>query len=312
MSFLAGAAVTFVACFFLEAFVLGLLRTLGFYVIVKEREARVYVLFGQVLGVLDQPGIYFLWTKFGIKAAIVNTFGQCYIRDLRLDQAYLRSTPVNSEEGAPMGIGIWYEMVISDPVAHVFKNIDPSGSLRANVGNATVRCLNNMKLADMLEERHAMSQTVREGVTSLSQDWGYKLGSVYVRKVHFRDAGMISQIEEKVVNRLRQVTAAIKQDGSNQVNIISSTAEAQAATEFARAAAMRPRIVGEALQAIGQDKEVFDSLFEVLETQKILDGKADLIMLPKGGRGDLLTQLAAGAGDISGVAPASRPQPHQP
>jgi hypothetical protein len=43
--------------------------------------------------------------------------------------------------------------------------------------------------------------------------------------VHFRDLAMIRQIEEKVVNRLRQVTSAIKQDGANQVNIIKSTAE---------------------------------------------------------------------------------------
>ena len=66
--------------------------------------------------------------------------------DLRLDQEYLRSQPVNSEEGAPMGIGVWYEMWISDPVAYMFKNADPRGSLRANVGNATVRNLSNMKL----------------------------------------------------------------------------------------------------------------------------------------------------------------------
>ena len=59
---------------------------------------------------------------------------------------------------------------------------------------------------------------------------------------------MIKQIEEKVVNRLRQVTSAIKQDGTNQVNIIASTAEQQAAIEFAKAAAMRPQIVGAALQ----------------------------------------------------------------
>ena len=49
---------------------------------------------------------------------------------MRLDQEYLRSQPVNSEEGAPMGIGIWYEMYISDPVAFLFKNADPRGSLR--------------------------------------------------------------------------------------------------------------------------------------------------------------------------------------
>jgi hypothetical protein len=113
--------------------------------------------------------------------------------DLRLDQEYLRSQPVNSEEGAPMGIGIWYEMWVDDPVAFLFKNTDPRGSLRANLSNATVRCLSNMPLAEMLQTRHNMSQTVRQEVTSKSQEWGYQLGSVYIRKVHFRDVGMIRQ-----------------------------------------------------------------------------------------------------------------------
>ena len=171
----------------------------------------------------------------------MNWLGRGYVLDMRLDQTYLRSQAVNSEEGAPMGIGIWYEMFISDPVAYLFKNADPRGSLAANVSNATVRCLSNMKLADMMENRHAMSQTVRAEVSPKSHEWGYKLGSVYIRKVHFRDHGMIRQIEEKVVNRLRQVTSAIKQDGANQVSIITSTAERQAAVEFAKAAAMRPQ-----------------------------------------------------------------------
>jgi regulator of protease activity HflC (stomatin/prohibitin superfamily) len=295
---------TFLAFFFLEAFVLGILRAVGFYTIVKEREARVYVLFGRVLGVLDEPGLYFLWGRFGWRALLIGIFGETYIRDLRLDQTYIRSTPVNSEEGAPMGIGVWYEMNIIDPVAHVFKNIDPSGSLRANVSNATVRCLSNMRLGDMLEDRHRMSQTVREEVSPHSKEWGYRVGSVYIRKVHFRDVGMIRQIEEKVVNRLRQVTAAIKQEGSNQVNIISSTAEREAATEFARAAAMRPRIVGEALQAIGQNRQVSDALFDLLETQKILEGKADVIMLPVGSRDDQLAQL-------TGLGSSDAPPPKQ-
>jgi hypothetical protein len=68
-----------------------------------------------------------------------------------------RSQPVNSEEGAPMNIGVWYEMWISDPVAYLFKNADPRGSLRANVSNATVRNLSNLKLSNMLEDRHSMS-----------------------------------------------------------------------------------------------------------------------------------------------------------
>src|ERR1039458_810023 len=169
-----------------------------------------------------------------------------------------------------MGIGIWYEMWISDPVSYLFKNTDPRGSLRANVSNATVRCLSNMKLAEMMETRHNMSQTVRAEVTDKSQAWGYQLGSVYIRKVHFRDVGMIHQIEEKVVNRLRQVTSAIRQAGSNQVSVITSSAEREAAIEFAKAAAIRPATLGQAFQEIAREPEVATALFDVLETQRIL------------------------------------------
>jgi len=215
------------------------------------------------------------------------------VLDLRLDQEYLRSQPVNSEEGAPMGIGIWYEMWIGDPVSYLFKNTDPRGSLRANVSNATVRCLSNMKLAEMLETRHTMSQSVRAEVTGKSQAWGYQLGSVYIRKVHFRDAGMIHQIEEKVVNRLRQVTSAIKQAGANQVSVITSSAEREAAIEFAKAAAIRPATLGQALQEIARESAVSQALFDVLETQRILAGGARFTLLPSGSRSRILADLLA-------------------
>jgi regulator of protease activity HflC (stomatin/prohibitin superfamily) len=273
--------------------VFALARGFGFYAVVEERKARVYLLFGKVVGVLDEPGLHFLWLKLGWRAPIVNWFGRCEVVDLRLDQEYLRSQPVNSEEGAPMGIGIWYEMLVTDPMSFLFKNADPRGSLRANVSNAAVRGLSNMKLSDMLETRHQMSQAVRNEVSAKSREWGYQLGSVYIRKVHFRDGQMIRQIEEKVVNRLRQVTSAIQQDGANQVNIIKSTAERQAAIEFARAQAQRPLIVGSALQKISADADVMEAMFTMLEYQKLIDGNAKVTLLPPGGKGDLLAPLLA-------------------
>jgi regulator of protease activity HflC (stomatin/prohibitin superfamily) len=289
--FFIAAIITFFGMFILLPLFLGIVRLFGLYTIVEERQCKVYMLFGKVVTVIDQPGLHFLIFKMGVKAPLVNFLGKCYTLDLRLDQEYLRSTPVNSEEGAPMGIGIWYEMVISDPVAYLFKNADPRGSLAANVGNSTVRCLSNLKLADMLQNRHPMSQTVRAEVSPQSQEWGYNLGSTYIRKVHFRDEGMIKQIEEKVVNRLRQVTSAIKQDGTNQVNIIASTAEQQAAIEFAKAAAMRPQIVGQALQKISQDPDISRALFQALETQNIVDGDAVITLVPR--NSSLLGQLVA-------------------
>lgn len=298
------AAVTFFALLIGIPILLWFARLLGVYTIVNEKRCHVYVLFGNVIGTIDTPGLYFLWGRLGWRALLVNWLGRCYKTDMRLDQQYLRSQPVNSEEGAPMGIGIWFEMFISDPVAYLFKNTNPRGSLAANVSNSTVRCLSNLPLARMLVDRHPMSRTVRDEVTPKSNEWGYRLGSVYIRKVHFRDPEMISQIESKVVNRLRQVTAAIKQDGANQVSIIRNTAERLAAVEFGKAAAVRPEIVGGAMAEISRDGEVADAMFEILETQRIVEGESDLTLLRLSDRA-LIADLIAARGESS-------PRPPEP
>jgi regulator of protease activity HflC (stomatin/prohibitin superfamily) len=289
--FFVTAAVTTGLLFFLIPVALVLGQLFAFYVVVEERRSVVYELFGQVRLVIDDAGLHFPWLKLGPLAVLLPFFGKRYVVDRRLDQTYLRSQPVNSEEGAPMGIGIWYEMYVCDPVSYLYKNADPRGSLVASVSNSTVRSLSNMPLERLLEDRHAMSRVVREEVTPQSREWGFQVGSVYIRKVHFRDIGMIRQIEQKVVNRLRQVTAAIQQDGSNRVNIIRSAADREAAIEFAKAAAMRPRIVGAAIAKIAERADVNKALFDVLEVQTLSRSEGLVVQVIPEGAG-LLGQLS--------------------
>jgi regulator of protease activity HflC (stomatin/prohibitin superfamily) len=313
MTFLIAFVLSFIFSWTLVPMTSALARILGVYVIVPERQCVVYMLFGKVLATIEEPGIHFLLPRLGLSAFIVNWLGSRHVIDMRLDQQYQRSQPVNSEEGAPMGIGIWFEMFISDPVAYLFKNADPRGSLGANVSNSTVRCLSNLPLNAMLINRHSMSSTVRDEVSPKSHEWGYRLGSVYIRKVHFRDVAMIRQIESKVVNRLRQVTSAIKQDGANQVSIITSTAERRAAIEFAKASALRPQLVGAALKEVSRDSEVASALFAILETQKALAGNGRITLIPPGH--SLLEQsLAAEVDGVSatGGAACTEVQPAVP
>jgi len=299
MIFITVFIVTFILCVLTVPFVLAGLKIINFYTTVNEGRCKVYVLFGKVLGVVNEPGLHLLWLTLGPQAALVRFFGRVYEIDFRLDQEYLRSNPVNSEEGTPMGVGVWYEMRIKEPVDFIFKNVDPRGSLRANVANATVRSLSNMPLEKLLVDRHEMSRLVRQEVSPKSQEWGYELGSIYVRKVHFRDAEMIRQIEQKVVNRLRQVTSAIRQAGSNQVDIITSAADRQAATEFAKARSVRPRLVGEALREIGQDADVLNAVFETLEVDRITKGGAEVTLVPDSKYETLVSLLASGTKDLT-------------
>jgi regulator of protease activity HflC (stomatin/prohibitin superfamily) len=279
------------AAFVLVPIIYSFGTNLQIWRIVHERTVQVYTLFGKVIGYIDRSGVNFPVLRFGPKVFLVPFFGKVYTVDTRIEQHYLRDQLVNSEEGAPMGVGIWYERFVTNPESYLFRNSDPEGSLAANVATAVVKQLSNLKLDVLLEDRDALSRKVREEVSPTSEQWGFTLGSTYIRKVAFRDSGMIREIERKVVNRLRQVTASMRQDGDNQVAIIRSQAEKEAAQRLGRAQAERPRIVGEALSQIRENPEVADALFRLLDLQATLRSPGNITLVPKDDRGSIQVLL---------------------
>jgi regulator of protease activity HflC (stomatin/prohibitin superfamily) len=150
---------------------------------VRECQSQVFTLFGKVIGIIDDPGLKSPVMRFGPQALLVPFFGKRHVVANSLRQHYLRGQMVNSEEGTPMGVGIWYEMQVNDPVAYLFANTNPEGSLEANVASATISTLSNLEMDEMLENRHSLSRTVRRTVSPLSEKWGYRLGSVYIREL---------------------------------------------------------------------------------------------------------------------------------
>jgi regulator of protease activity HflC (stomatin/prohibitin superfamily) len=272
---------------------LGMSRAFGLFAIVGEREAQVFTLFGKVLGVLDEPGLHLPVARFGPKAFLLPFFGKRHRVSEALRQHYSRSQMINSEEGTPMGVGIWYEMAVSDPVSYLFVNSNPEGSLQANVASSTISTLSNLQMEEMLENRHSLSRTVRSAVSPLSEKWGYRLGSVYIRKVAFTDHSMVTNITEKVVKRLVQVTSAMKQDGENRVGLIRSQTAKKVSQKLAEASAARPKVVGATLNEISrQDDEILHAVLDVMETDKLLESKVRVDVLPKGS--SMLLQLGGG------------------
>lgn len=188
-----------------------------------------------------------------------------------------------------MGVGVWFEMFVNDPGAFLFRNSDPMGSLKANVATAVVKQLSNLKLDVLLEDRDALSRKVREEVSPTSTQWGFALGSTYIRKVAFRDKGMINEIQRKVVNRLRQVTAAMKQAGENTVAIIHSEADKQASQRLGQAQAVRPDVIGRVLAELQQEPEVAEALFRLLEITATLKGPGKVVLAEPVGSGLMLS-----------------------
>ena len=279
---------------------LALARFFGLYSCVDECESQVFTLFGKVLGTIDTPGLQFPLTHFGPMALLIPFFGKRYVVSTALRQHYLRSQMVNSEEGTPMGVGIWYEMQVQNPVSFLFINANPDGSLQANVTSSTISTLSNLEMEKMLEDRHSLSRSVRQTVSPLSEKWGYRLGSVYIRKVAFTDQLMVHNITEKVVKRLVQVTSAMKQDGENRVGLIKSETAFKVSQKMGEAAAARPKIVGNALNEIAQqDPEILDMVQEVMEVDNLLASRATIDLLPASS--NLLIQLSSGSRSSDGT-----------
>ena len=261
----------------------GLGKHLNLYTTVKECESHVYTLFGKVIGTISDPGLQFPVASFGVNALMLVLFGKRYVVSTALRQNYLRNQMVNSEEGTPMGVGIWYEMKVSNPVSYLFENTNPDGSLEANVASSTVSTLSNLEMETMLENRHSLSRTVRTAVSPLSEKWGYRLGSVYIRKVAFTDLHMVQNITEKVVKRLVQVTSAMKQDGDNRVGLIKSETAKKVSQKLAEAAATRPQIVGRTLNEIARrDPEILETVLQVLEASKMIESQTPVSVVPRG------------------------------
>jgi len=278
-----GPLVALVAGLLFIPVVFGIANRLGLYTVVRECEAQVYTLFGKVIGTMDEAGLRFPILHFGPKALLVPWFGKRQLVSTALRQYYLRDLMVNSEEGTPMGVGIWYEMRVSDPVAYLFTNANPDGSLQANVASSTISTLSNLEMDKMLEDRHKLSHQVRATVSPLSEKWGYQLGSVYIRKVAFTDRQMVDNITEKVVKRLVQVTSAMKQDGENRVGLIKSQTAYKVSQKMAEAAAARPEVVGDALNEIAQlDPEVLNAVLDVMEADQLIASGAAVEVLPPG------------------------------
>jgi regulator of protease activity HflC (stomatin/prohibitin superfamily) len=285
MIFLSSLLIGLVATFIAVPVLVAIGNLFQLWRVLPERTVIVYTFFGKVVGQVEEPGLFFPVAHFGPKALLFPLFGKAYTVRTLIQQAYLRNQLVNSEEGAPMGVGIWFEMFVNNPKAYLFQNSDPTGSLKANVATAVVKQLSNLRLEVLLENRDALSRKVREEVTPTSTQWGFNLGSTYIRKVAFRDHGMIAEIQRKVVNRLRQVTAAMRQAGENAVAIIHSEADKKASQRLGQAQAVRPQVVGQALAEIQRTPEVATALFTLLDIQATLKSSGKITLTSGDGSG---------------------------
>ena len=75
IEFFIALGATFCGMFILVPLLFAIAQLFGLYTIVQERQCKVYMLFGKVVAVLDEPGLHVLILKMGLYAPWVNWLG---------------------------------------------------------------------------------------------------------------------------------------------------------------------------------------------------------------------------------------------
>ncbi len=131
---------------------------------------------------------------------------------------------------------------------------------------------------------------------------GYKLGSVYIRKVHFRDAGHDppdrGEGGEPAAPGDVGHQAGGRQPGERHHQFGGAGSGGRIRARPPRSG---PPRCGRAFQEIAREPAVSEALFEILETQRMLASGARLMLLPSGPHGRMLATLLA----AEGTRPAS-------
>ena len=86
MTFIISAGIAFVLASIFVPIFFAIQRLFGIYTVVNEQRSKVFVLFGRVIGVIDEPGLHIPLFKFGKKALLVSFFGKIHELDMRLDR----------------------------------------------------------------------------------------------------------------------------------------------------------------------------------------------------------------------------------
>ena len=89
-----------------------------------------------------------------------------------------------------MGVGIWYEMEIGDPVAYLFANRDPEGPLQANVTSSTIWTLSNLEMETHTPNDGLLPRNTRRWA-SVRRPLGSPAFSAEVARSRLRKLGIV-------------------------------------------------------------------------------------------------------------------------
>lgn len=224
---------------------------------VFPNETLLVLRFGKLANRVDDPGLHFLVDH-----------GLPWVRTVRvsrrLQSLLLRDIEVHDVGGTELGVDVFVEYRITDPVKATFAIDDLTRALENVVSHGVITVLGVRQVGEILRDSGGLGDAIRRELEPETAPWGVVVHRVLLRQI--RPSLMANeQFLGEIAAKLEKVKARIEEEGRQAVALLHARTSAEVAVRVAQARGQYPRAVGTAYAAIRSDREVYEAYRELHE-----------------------------------------------
>jgi regulator of protease activity HflC (stomatin/prohibitin superfamily) len=205
--------------------------------------------FGRLARRIDEPGLHFLvddpapWTRT-VRVS------------RRLRASLLRDLEVHDVAGTELGVDVFVEYRVTDPVLATFAIENLSDALEKLVAHSVITVLGARRCTEILRDAGALGDAIQAETTAEAAAWGVTVSRVLFQQI--RPSQMAGeQLLAEVAARLEKVKARIEEEGRQAVALLHARTAAEVAGQIAEARGQYPRAVGRAYAAMRAAPSVY-------------------------------------------------------
>ncbi len=205
-------------------------------------ESLLVLRFGRLARRVDEPGLHVLIDGFAPWTRTLRV-------SRRIQATLLRDIEVHDVGGTELGVDVFVEFQVVDPVKATFAIENLSESVIKLVSHAVITVLGARTFDEILRDSGSLSEGVQAEIRSEAAAWGVEVRKVLLQQM--RPSSMATeQILAEVAARLEKMKARIEEEGRQAVALLHARTAAEIAVRIAKARGQYPRAIGKAYAAM--------------------------------------------------------------
>lgn len=222
---------------------------------VEDEEAVLITRFGKLDRTLKSPGLL-------VFPSMLLPWMQARRVSLQRDFREISGVHINDARGTTVGVDLWVEFRIVDPVRATFQVADWDRAMQNLISHTASAVLGDREFKQILGDRTELGTSIKRLTESETARWG-----IAIERVFIRDVKLLPEVSrlmlQTIAAQLERARADVDQAGRLAVAQLEADTSVRVAALIAEAKGQYPQAVGRAFEALKKQPAVLDAYNQI-------------------------------------------------